>query len=202
MLARRHFISPCLLPLLLAGLLQACASTNPAPELPPFVEQQRIQELQLAIQSLDESIDRNEAHTAATIAIEYPQQLPKQYEITDTPLVHNVLVTLGVKPRGLCVDWTADLITRLRKERFHSLDLHWGVANYDSVFSIEHSTVIISARNQALDQGVVLDPWRNGGDLFWSPTLEDPSYEWQAHAEVHAHKRQRKAQAQNRTVVR
>ena len=202
MSARRHSLFMRLLPLLIFGLLQACASTRPAPDLPPFVEQQRIQELQLAILSLDESIDRSEARTAATIAIVYPQALAKQYEITDPPLLHNVLVNLGMKPRGLCVDWTADMITRLRAERFHSLDLHWGVANYDSVLSIEHSTVIISARNQPLDQGVVLDPWRNGGDLFWSPTLEDPSYEWQAHAEVHAHKRQRKAEALSRSVAR
>lgn len=187
---------------LLAGMLQACASTNPAVSLPPVVEQQRIAELQQAILALDANVERSEARRAATIAIEYPLELAEQYEIDDSPLVHNMLVNLGLKPRGLCVDWTADLITRLREERFHSLDLHWGVANHDSLFRIEHSTVIISARNHHLDQGVVLDPWRNSGNLFWSPTLEDPGYEWHPHAEVHAQKRERKAASQNRTVIR
>jgi hypothetical protein len=26
--------------------------------------------------------------------------------------------------------------------------------------------------------GVVLDPWRYGGVLFWSPLVEDTKYEW------------------------
>ena len=190
------------LALFAAALLQACASTNPALDLPPAVEQQRIEALQRTILALDASVDRDEARRAAIIAFEYPLELAEAYQISDPPLVHNVLVNLGIKPRGLCVDWTADLITRLREERFRSLDLHWGVANHDSLFRIEHSTVIISARNQHLEQGVVLDPWRNGGDLFWSPTLEDPAYEWQPHAEVHAEKRERKAQLQNRAQVR
>ena len=26
--------------------------------------------------------------------------------------------------------------------------------------------------------GIVLDPWRYGGVLFWSPLVEDTRYEW------------------------
>ena len=125
-----------------------------------------------------------------------------EYEITDSPLVHNFLVNIGAKPRGLCVDWTHDLLVRLQQERFRSLQLHWGVANYDSAFRIEHSTVIISARNQPLQQGLVLDPWRHSGQLFWAKTLQDPEYHWRLHAEVHAQKRERKALAQKRTETR
>ena len=191
-----------LLPLL-ACLLQACASSNPATvELPPFLEQQRITDLQLAILALDDSIDRSEARRAATIAIEYPLQLAREYEVTDPPLVHNMKVNLGVKPRGLCVDWTADLLTRLREERFYSLDLHWGIANYENAFRLEHSTVIISARDQDMQQGLVLDPWRYSGRLFWAKTTEDPIYQWHPQAEIHAQKRQRKLLVQNRAVAR
>lgn len=190
-----------LLPLL-ACLLQACAASSPVVELPPFVEQQRIDELQLAILSMGQNIDRSEARHAATIAIEYPLELAREYEISDPPLVHNMLVNLGVKPRGLCTDWTTDLLTRLREERFHSLDLHWGIANYQSAFRIEHSTVIISARDQSLQQGLVLDPWRNSGQLFWAKTDEDPAYQWYPQAEIHALKRERKTLAQNRSAER
>ncbi len=195
------FLTRLLLPIL-ACLLQACATSNPLLELPPFVEQQRIDELQQTILSLGEDIDRDEARRAATIAIEYPLELAREYEITDSPLMHNMLVNLGIKPRGLCIDWTWDLITRLREERFRSLELHWGIANYGRVFLIEHSTAIISARGQTLRQGLVLDPWRNGGNLFWSKTDEDPGYQWHPQAEILAHKRERKALADSRTAVR
>ena len=188
--------------LLLACLLQGCATPNPVIAQTSRVEQQRIDQLERAILDLDGQINPAEARNAATIAIEYPLQLALEYEITDSPLMHNFLVNMGVKPRGLCVDWTHDLLVRLQQERFRSLQLHWGIANYDSAFRIEHSTVIISARNQPMQQGLVLDPWRHSGQLFWAKTLEDPEYKWKPHAEVHAQKRERKALAQNRPADR
>ena len=196
--------------LLLGCLLQGCSTPALVPDPVPDpvldtaapLEQQRIDELQQAMLDLGDEIDPGEARRAATIAIEYPLQLAKEYEITDSALVHNFLVNIGAKPRGLCVDWTHDLLVRLQQERFRSLQLHWGIANYDSAFRIEHSTVIISARNQTLQQGLVLDPWRHSGQLFWAKTLEDPQYHWRPHAEVHAQKRERKALAQKRTETR
>ncbi|MCP4980237.1 MAG: hypothetical protein GY935_07045 [Gammaproteobacteria bacterium] len=181
----------CCLTLVMA--LQAnCASTKPQLELPPLLEQQRIRDLNHSILALGEDIDASEAQRAARISIEYTRQLAHEYEISSSPVFHNLLVNLGVKPRGLCVHWTSDLLTRLQQEQFHSLDLHWGIANYETTFRLEHSTVIISARGNSLYQGLVLDPWRQGGELFWSNTLEDSSYQWKPQAEIHARKRERR----------
>lgn len=180
---------PALLPVL---LLPGCATSTVPTELAPRAAEARIGELSLALMALGDDIDSGEARRAAAIAIEYPLVLAREYEISDPPLVHNTLVNLGVKPRGLCVDWTSDLLARLHEERFHSFKLHWGVANYESVFRIEHSTVIISARGDSLQQGLVLDPWRYSGQLFWAKTPQDVEYEWKPHAEVQALKRQRR----------
>jgi hypothetical protein len=190
-----------LLPWLLC-LLAGCATSTPVADLPDLGEQDRVLELQLAIMALGGDVDSVEARLAASIAIEYPLELAQQYEITDPPLVHNTLVNLGVKPRGLCTDWTVDLLTRLRQERFRSLELHWGIANYENLFRPEHSTVIISARDDSMQQGLVLDPWRYGGPLFWAKTLEDPIYQWHPHAEKFALKRERKMLALNRPAER
>ena len=179
-------------------LAQGCATSRPQVDLPPTIEQQRIADLSLAIRSLSAAIDAAEAQRAARISIEYTRQLAVQYEIEDSPIMHNFLVNIGVKPRGLCVDWTSDLLTRLQQERFYSLKLHWGIANYESAFRLEHSTVIVSARGDSLDQGLVLDPWRYSGHLFWAPTVEDPAYNWYPQAEIHALKRQRETASANR----
>ncbi len=183
-------------------LLPGCASQGPQIDLPPSVEARRITDLNLAILSLSQDIDATEAGRAARISIEYTRQLAKEYEISGSPIMHNLLVNLGLKPRGLCVDWTADLQARLRQERFHSLDLHWGIANYDAAFRLEHSTVIISARGEPLEQGLVLDPWRNSGRLYWTPTLVDPGYAWHPQAVIHALKRERRNNSQNRHTLR
>jgi hypothetical protein len=179
-------------------LTQGCATSSPQIDLPPTVEQQRKAELSLAIRSLSADIDPAEAQRAARISIEYTQQLARQYEITSSPIMHNFLVNIGAKPRGLCVDWTSDLLVRLQQERFYSLKLHWGIANYETAFRLEHSTVIVSARGGSLNQGLILDPWRYSGHLFWSPTLEDPAYNWYPQAEIHALKRQRETASANR----
>jgi len=188
--------------LLLGMLLQGCATSSVPTELAPNAAQQRIDELSLALMALGDDIDSDEARRAATIAIEYPLVLAREYQVSDPPLVHNVLVNLGVKPRGLCVDWTADLMARLYEERFRSFELHWGVANYESAFRIEHSTVIISARGDSLQQGLVLDPWRYSGQLFWAKTPQDAEYDWKPHADIQALKRQRKEIALNQKIAR
>jgi hypothetical protein len=183
--------------MLALSLLASCASTQSPGDLPPEVEQRRINDLNRSLLALDGEIDASEAQRAARIAIEYTQQLALEYEITGSPIVHNLLVNLGAKPRGLCVDWTSDLLARLQQEHFYSLDLHWGIANYENAFRLEHSTVIVSARGDTLYRGLVLDPWRHSGQLFWVPTLQDPEYEWRPQAEIHASKRARKDDKEN-----
>jgi hypothetical protein len=197
----RSRFTACIL-LLAFILLQGCASSGPQLDLPPIVEKQRIRDLNHAILNLGTDIDASEAQRAARISIEYSRELARQYEITTSPVMHNLLVNLGLKPRGLCIDWTTDLLARLRQERFYSLELHWAIANYETTFSLEHSTVVVSARGESINQGLVLDPWRHSGDLFWAPTLEDSGYAWKPQAEIHALKRELRENRKKRSFLR
>lgn len=155
-----------------------------------MVETQRIEDLNHAVLSLGDAVDPDEARRAAHISIEYSRELARQYEISGSPVMHNLMVNLGLKQRGLCVDWTTDLLARLKQERFHSLDLHWAIANYETTFRLEHSTVVVSARGDSIYRGLVLDPWRHSGQLYWAPTLGDVGYAWKPQAEIHALKRE------------
>jgi hypothetical protein len=188
--------------ILLLLLLQACAAGGGRVEISPAADAQRIAALDRAILALGEHVDADEASRAARISIEYSRQLAREYEVSGSPILHNMMVNLGIRSRGLCVHWTRDLRDRLDEEAFRSLDLHWAIANYESLFRIEHSTVVISARGDGLQQGLVLDPWRNAGELYWSPTLEDTDYRWRPQAEIHALKDQRAEERQNRRVLR
>ena len=190
-----------LVSLLLLLALQACAG-NGARTGEADAELARVDQLGRAILSLGDDIDSEEARRAARVAIDYSHQLAREYDIAGPPLFHNTLVNLGFRERGLCVHWTRDLMIRLQQERFRSLELHWGVANYESVFSIEHNTLIISARGDALQQGLILDPWRNSGELYWAPALDDPGYVWRPHAEIQALKDRRSELRQGRHVQR
>ncbi|CUJ86188.1 hypothetical protein RUE5091_00434 [Ruegeria denitrificans] len=151
--------------------LGACAT-------PPPSTGDEVQRLASEIRSLGPDIDPGEADRAARIAYSYTAQLVQEYEITDPPLIHNAKVNKGVRPRGLCWHWAEDIERRLKQENFQTLELHRAIANADNPFRIDHSTAIISRKGETLYDGVVLDPWRYGGVLFWSPLIEDTKYDW------------------------
>lgn len=129
------------------------------------------------ITALSPGVDPEEASRAARIALTYPLELRQRYEVSDPPLVHNTKVNMGLKPRGLCKDWADDMEARLAAEGFETLTLHRAIANADTA-RIEHSTVIVSASGARPNEGIVLDPWRFGGDLYWGAVTEDPTYRW------------------------
>ena len=191
----------CGLALLWLGLT-GCAGGAPKPAQDIAVADQRIFELNRAILSLGNEVHPGEARRAARAALEYSRQLAREYDVTDSAIVHNLKVNLGLKQRGLCIDWTSDLMARLRQENFASLDLHWAIANYESAFSLEHSSVVISARGDPLEHGLILDPWRYSGDLYWALTTQDPGYQWKPQEEIHALKRQHELEARNRSIER
>jgi len=169
--------------LILAGFgLSGCA----VPQVAAGPEA-KIGALTRAIQSLG-PVNPDEASRAARISVTYPLQLKQQYGVTDPPLVHNTKVNMGLRPRGLCWHWAEDMENRLAQEHFQTLDLHRAIANATSLL-IDHSTVVISARGDTMEQGIVLDPWRNSGDLFWSRVPEDPRYTWERRAVVMARRR-------------
>lgn len=159
-----------------------------------------IVELTRAFIALGPDVDPEEAARAARITYIYTAQLAREYEITDPPLVHNTKVNTGLRPRGLCYHWADDIQARLAQENFQTLELHRAIANADNAFRIEHSTTILGQRGDVWSQGIVLDPWRYGGVLYWGVAADDPSYDWVERSEVFAFKRARNT-AQTRRVA-
>lgn len=160
-----------LMALLSLVMIAACSA-------PPRTTGDEVQRLATEIRNLGPDIDPEEADRAARIAYSYTAQLVQEYEITDPPLIHNAKVNKGLRPRGLCWHWAEDIERRLKQENFRTLELHRAIANADNQFRIDHSTAIISRKGEAMYDGVVLDPWRYGGVLFWSPLVEDTRYDW------------------------
>ena len=173
----------------LALFLAACAT--PRPEDLPRPTQSEIAALADEIHALGPNIDAGEAARAAAIAYEYPLRLAVEYQVEDPPIIHNIKVNQGLKPRGLCYQWADDLQARLAQEGFETLELQRAIANSQSAIRIEHSTVVITAPGDSMYDGVVLDPWRNGGRLYWGKVTEDDAYPWLPRQEVFASKRAR-----------
>lgn len=164
--------------LLAAALLTGCATP------PAGSDDQQVARLTHAIQSLGPDVDPAEASRAAAIAHSYSSQLAEEYNVTTSPIIHNTLVNSGVKERGICVHYAEDMQARLNREGFKTLTMLRAIAEPKSDFRIDHSTAVIAANGDDIYGGIVLDPWRYGGKLYWSATTEDPRYDWEPRLKV------------------
>lgn len=181
----------CLVCLLATLLIAGCTSVGDGMKATP--DGVKIAELSRAILALGPAVDPAEARRAAEIAVSYPRRLAIAYGVSDPPLIHNMKVNAGLRPRGLCWHWAHDLGARLREEDFQTLDLHQSIANADVAFRIEHSSVVISAEGNDMNAGLILDPWRYGGALYWGPPADDAAYKWRPRQAVWDYKRERRA---------
>jgi hypothetical protein len=163
--------------LLIAFLATGCASTRA--HLPREEAQvaAKVSALKRDLLALAAGTDASEARRVAETAVVHSLNLAQEYRVTAPALWHNVLIQMGLRDRGLCYHWTEDLMRRLQRLDLASFRLHWGVAHRGSDLR-EHNSVVISAATQPFERGIVLDPWRNSGDLFWTAVAGD-SYPWE-----------------------
>ena len=173
-MTRRLFL---LLATLVSFTLAGCAKTV------PIASQTDVDALAQAIQSLGPNVDPVEARTAAQISYSYSRQLSQEWNVTDPAIIHNAKIINGLREKGLCNDWAQAMTTRLRQENFRTLDLHWATSP-PTEFRIIHHSALISAKGDLMYDGLILDPWRQSGALFWAPVREDTRYNWRPRLEV------------------
>jgi hypothetical protein len=139
-------------------------------------DEKSINDLRAALVALSpRHVDPREAELLSVTAHTMSRQLAREYGVTGDPAVHNYLINIGVKKRGICADYTRDIGARLKELRFKTLVLHWGAAYAKE--SDENNALVVTARNQPFQDGIVLDGWRRGGRLFWCPVKNDHEYE-------------------------
>jgi hypothetical protein len=131
------------------------------------------QALARQIASLSPRVDQNEAALLANCAYATVSRLRRQYHMFGTPIFNNFLVYHGVRKRGYCYQWTADLLIALDSLKLRTLELHWGEV-YAGTWR-ENNCLVATAKGQPFDRGMILECWRHMGHLRWNlvPSDED-----------------------------
>jgi hypothetical protein len=131
---------------------------------------------------LSPRVDRTEAKALADCAYATVSQLRRQYRMFGTPIFNNFLIYHGLKKRGYCYQWSEDLLVALDPLKLKSLELHWGEANPGNWR--ENNCLVVTAKGQPFNHGIVLDCWKHFGHLHWNPVLsdEEPYVENRAYA--------------------
>ncbi|MFZ5963788.1 lipoprotein [Thalassococcus sp. BH17M4-6] len=177
--------------------LAACGgpAPDPAAASDPDAREAQIAEVTKALMALGPGVNPKEASRAARIAVEMPLQWAKDWNVVDAPLVHNFKVIHGLREKGLCRHWADALQRAMAAEGFRTLALHRAIANAHTV-SLEHATLILSARGQGWEDGLILDPWRIGqGRLWFGRLADDTRYTWESAATVRARAEAQQARA-------
>jgi len=141
--------------------LSACVSTHRSGQSPAEsdaskagreapADRGKIASLRNDLAALNAEADIAEAGQVAQTAIQYSSYLAEQYELVQPAVLHNVLVRVGWKDRGLCHHWTVDLMEQLDLLQLKTYQLYWGVAHRGSELR-EHNSVVIAAKEQRFE---------------------------------------------------
>ena len=162
--------------LLAATLISGCAG-NRAASLSPERMSSNVDALRRELAALGPGTDKAEAGMVAETAVTYSGRLAEEYRVVPPARLHNLLIQVGIKDRGLCYHWTEDLMKRLQALDLADLPAALGGGPRGNDLR-EHNSVVITANGQPFEAGLVLDPWRNSGDLYWAVVNTD-SYPWE-----------------------
>jgi len=166
---------------MIAALAVSTAIVSAEPQRPQFdvpaKDSAKAEELANHLAQLSRRVDPNEAKLLAECAYATVAQLREEYRPFGTPIFNNFLVYHGWRKRGYCYHWTEDLLLALDKLKLKTLELHWADA-YRETWQ-ENNCLVVTAKGQPFDRGMILECWRHFGHLRWNlvPSDQDRYYE-------------------------
>jgi hypothetical protein len=159
-----------------AGLQQPAQPLPAQNEAAEIIDSKRVLALQKDLEALDVNVNGEEARSLAETVVRSSERLAREYRVVRPPLLHNILVNLRLKNRGLCHHWADDIMKDIRAHDFENYQFQFAVANRGRLFR-EHTSIVVTTKGQSFEEGIVLDAWRKSGKVFWIKVSDD-SYRW------------------------
>jgi hypothetical protein len=139
-------------------------------------DERSIKHLRDALVALAPDVDPAEAELCSVTAHTASRSLAREYRIAWCPAFQNLLIHMGKRERGYCGHYARDIGSRLKELKLNTLVLHWGAA-YAGTLD-ENNCLVVTARNQPFEEGIIIDGWRKGGRLFWCALKKDSAYQY------------------------
>jgi len=161
--------------LLLAFLFISCGRA-------PHVNQESVVELATLLQSLDRRTSyAEESLLLAKEIFRETEKLRQKFKPVSEPHVNNLLINIGIKEEGLCYQWSDALYRHFIQRAYPHYAFHLLVADKGK-YLFEHNVMVVTAKqkgvNEKMISGVIIDPWREPGKLYFSKVEEDSGYRW------------------------
>jgi len=138
-------------------------------------DEKSIKKLRDALVALAPDVDPGEAEVLSVTAHTASRSLAREYGLLWSPIFQNFLIHMGKRQRGYCGHYARDIGERLKELKLKTLVLHWGAAFAGT--EDESNCLVVTARNQPFEDGIVIDGWRRAGRLFWCALKKDSEYD-------------------------
>jgi len=127
--------------------------------------------------TLDANIPEQEAKILSQDILYRSTALERSFDRSTAPWVHNFMVNVGLKEKGLCYQYADGLYSYLKKRDYPHFDFHLAGAHIGEYWR-EHNTLVVTAKDGNLQDGIVIDPWRKQGEVFVAKLKDDKVYAW------------------------
>src|SRR5215813_5191944 len=121
--------------------------------------------------ALSRRVNPEEAKLLADCAFVTVAKLRREYRMFGTPIFNNFLIYHGLRKRGYCYQWSEDLLLALDKLNLKSLEVRWG--EHDPNTWRENNCLVVTAKGQSFNRGIMLECWRHLGHLYFGPIAFD-----------------------------
>jgi hypothetical protein len=136
--------------------------------------------LRRRIAALSPTVSPEDARRVAYCAVTTGLELAREWRVVGgaawVPGLQNLFIKMGARKGGYCFQYSAELLVRLDALKLQTLELHWAESLANTMG--ENNAIVVTARGQPFDQGILLDNWRYAGHLAWTQVTMDPEYHW------------------------
>jgi len=134
------------------------------------------QALVARIAQVGPGVNADEARRVAETAYNTGRQLAAEWDMASSGNMQSFLINIGSRKYGYCYHFANELLLRLDALRLRTIQLHWPES--DPGTDTEHNVIVVTARGQPFEQGILFDNWRRAGHLLWGPVTGDPTHYW------------------------
>jgi hypothetical protein len=146
---------------------------------------------------LSPNVDPEEARRVVSVTYTTGRELARKWKMGFSPTFHSFLINAGIRKAGYCHHFATELMLRLDALNLKTLEQHWGES--DAGTQTEHNLIVITAKGQPFEQGIMLDNWRRSGRLLWGPLHGDPDHKWNENTDAFNRRLKRKPAPRNQT---
>jgi hypothetical protein len=136
--------------------------------------------LTMRIKALSPSVSLEDARRVTYCAVSTGREMAREWRVVPgaswVPGLQNLLILMGARKGGFCFQYSTELLVRLDALKLQTLEFHWAESEPNTMS--ENNAIVVTARGQPFEQGVLLDSWRAQPYVTWTQATKDPDYRW------------------------